>query len=276
MAAGRYIAEADIDNFSISLTEAQKQAIIDRIEERVEKITGDFFYPKLFDIYLDGNGKDRLFLDLTPSVLSITSVKFGGTTINSDYWAYNEGFIFLDPEGITGGGEVELRWLLSQTAGAGLFPRGISNVRIAETYGWPERLDIDNVSGTFEARETITGGASAATAIVVQVEPLYLIIRARSGTLVNNEEITGGTSAATADVNNASGAVNDPPENIKQACIILCRRDNNDTLYTAFILGSENFGFYRYSQEGPRLTGIREADDLLFPFVRHKVRMAIV
>lgn len=71
-----------------------------------------------------------------------------------------------------------------------------------------ERLDIDNVSGTFQVDEIITGANSGATATVKVVQATYLEILGRSITnFENNEEIEGGTSSATADVDNPEGAV---------------------------------------------------------------------
>jgi len=72
-----------------------------------------------------------------------------------------------------------------------------------------ERLDIDNVSGTFIVGETITGGDSGATAVIRTVAATYLYITERDSAtdFEDDEEITGGTSSATADVNNSEGSV---------------------------------------------------------------------
>lgn len=72
-----------------------------------------------------------------------------------------------------------------------------------------ERLDIDNVSGTFEVGETITGGTSGATATIKTVTSTYLYITGRDSAtdFENDEQITGGISSATADVNNVEGSV---------------------------------------------------------------------
>ena len=52
-------------------TLADRQAVIDRVEARVERITKDYFYPKTFYDFLDGNGRDRLFLSIRQKILSI-------------------------------------------------------------------------------------------------------------------------------------------------------------------------------------------------------------
>jgi len=52
-------------------TLADRQAVIDEVEAQVERITKDYFYPKTFYDFLDGNGRDRLFLPIRQKILSI-------------------------------------------------------------------------------------------------------------------------------------------------------------------------------------------------------------
>lgn len=54
------------------------------------------------------------------------------------------------------------------------------------------------VGGPFTVGETITGGTSTATAVVVSDSGTSLIINTVSGTFISGETITGGTSLATA------------------------------------------------------------------------------
>lgn len=63
-------------------------------------------------------------------------------------------------------------------------------------------LPISGASGDFEVGETITGGTSTETAVVVAVskERDYLLVAAPSGALTAGETITGGTSTETAVV----------------------------------------------------------------------------
>ncbi|GAG82404.1 unnamed protein product, partial [marine sediment metagenome] len=66
-------------------TLADRQAVIDRAEAQVERITKDYFYPKTFYDFLDGNGKDRLFLPIRQKILSINYMaisKVGVSTID--------------------------------------------------------------------------------------------------------------------------------------------------------------------------------------------------
>lgn len=70
-AIGNYIHEDDIDNWPAEYGDPEQQAVIGEVEARVEQITKDYFYPKTFHEFLDGNGKDRLFLPIRQKILSI-------------------------------------------------------------------------------------------------------------------------------------------------------------------------------------------------------------
>jgi len=74
---------------------------------------------------------------------------------------------------------------------------------VSDTLGL--KVTFDNLSGTFVAGETITGGTSTSTAIVQTVSALSLVVTRVTGDFSNNEQITGGTSGATADVNGSTG-----------------------------------------------------------------------
>lgn len=274
LAIGNYIDEDDVTNWADGATEAEKQEVIDRIEEWVEKLTGDYFYEKKFDIFLDGNGENRLFLGLVPDILSVTTIEIAGVELSSAYWTWDKISVYLDPGGVSL--EAELRWLLKQYETRGLFPRGDNYIHIKGTMGWPEKLNIDNLSGTPEPYEIITGAISGATAIIDGVQLTYLKIRGRNGTFQNEEGITGGTSEFTAKVNDADGAVNDPPLAIRQACLILVRDDNDPTEYSHFIQGQEIISGYQYQMKAKPLTGVKEADDLLELYVRAKPMLAAV
>ncbi len=82
-------------------------------------------------------------------------------------------------------------------------------------YGW---LSLDNVTGSslyFQAGETITGGTSGATAVVVSYTPvtgstgilLYTVPRGTmTYTFALNETVTGGTSTDTGDILASGGS----------------------------------------------------------------------
>lgn len=275
-ATGRYITESDVDNWTADQSESDRLDKILEAEDTLERLTKDVFYPKVFDVYRDGNASNRLNVRVRPRVLSISAVELFGVTLSTSYYTWDHEFVYLDVSGSIDS-EAELRYLLKRSSSGALFPLGRSNVRIVGTCGWPERLDFDNGSGTFLARETITGGTSGATATIYRVESDHLLITGRSATdFTNDEEIAGGTSAATADVNSTTGAVIYPPRAVKRALIMMVKKENDETLYTPYHLGSESMDGYSYSTKEKPLTGVREIDLILGRFVHKKVRMAIV
>jgi hypothetical protein len=73
-----------------------------------------------------------------------------------------------------------------------------------------QTLNIDTISGNFAVGETITGGTSSATAVIVAIKTKggdgYLIVNNVVGAFVNAEAVAGGTSGATADVVGTIGA----------------------------------------------------------------------
>jgi len=70
-AMGNYIHEDDVDNWPDEYGDPEQQAVIDEVEAQVERITKDYFHPKTFHEFLDGNGRDRLFLPIRQKILSI-------------------------------------------------------------------------------------------------------------------------------------------------------------------------------------------------------------
>lgn len=267
---GNYIKCTDVDNWADAgiTTDADKQAVIDRIEEQVERLTKDCFYPKAFDVRIDGNGANRIFPSFHQDLILVSNVYVNDIEIGSTEWEYDKHSVYSSILA------QEYQYLIESSR---LFPTGEGNVRIKGAVGWPERLDIDGVSGTFVVGETITGGASTATAIIKEVTSTYLKIVGRSSTNFNeNEQVVGGTSEATANVNNTSGAVNSPPQAITKACIILCRYDNDPTLYTKYYKGTEKLGDFSYSTTEKPLAGVRETDVLIRPYVRKKPMIGVV
>lgn len=61
-------------------------------------------------------------------------------------------------------------------------------------------VGLTSISGTFVKNETITGGTSAATGKVIQVNTSNIVIKVVSGTFQAAETITGGGSSATATI----------------------------------------------------------------------------
>ena len=193
-AAGNYVDETDVDNWPAGYTEDQKQEVIDRIEEMVERATGDYFYAKSLDIKLNGNGKSRIFPSLRQDILSVTNLHVNDIEIPSTEWSYDKDSIFvsLDAEEV---GELEV-----------LFPVGNNNIQIVGTLGWSEC-----------------------------------------------------------------------PVSIKQACVILCRYENDPTLYTKYGFKSEKVGDWAYDRGDEKyLTGVLQADRLVRPYIRRKPMIGVV
>ena len=265
---GNYITESDVTNFTTE-TDVEKQDIIDRIEEMVERITKDYFYPKSFDVRINGNGKNWLSLYFRQKVISINTLEISDISVSSSEWSYDEDSIYLST--------LATELYYSEYNISKLFPSGNNNVHLIGEIGWSQKLDIKTVVGTFEKGETITGGTSEATAIIKEVAATYLKIAGRSTTNFDNAEtITDGDSEATAVVDNVSGAINDPPKAIKQACVILAEYEVDSTSHDGYSnFKSVKLGDYSYTRADNKYqTGVNEADRFLMPYINKRVTLS--
>lgn len=125
----------DVTNFPSGYVTIDKREAIQLEEERIERITHDFFYSKAFDVKLNGNGKNQIFLPFRPDVLSVTYVYIWAISLDSALWTYDKRSVFQNLE-TSGGSWAELRHLLKEWGSSALFPPGKMNVRIVGTYGW--------------------------------------------------------------------------------------------------------------------------------------------
>ena len=99
-----------------------------------------------------------------------------------------------------------------------VYTPAVNPTSLAESvyYEWGENYEIYEgytinytaLTGTFDVGETITGGTSGATAIVVGDLALQLGVSDLVGTFTNGETITGGTSGATATLTVVSSVSN--------------------------------------------------------------------
>ncbi len=96
-ASGCYLLEADITNWPAGYTEAEKQAIIDKVEQIIDKVTGTHWCAAAFDIKLNGNNQNRLFIPLETDILSVTSIFIDCVELDSSWWTYDINSVFLDP-----------------------------------------------------------------------------------------------------------------------------------------------------------------------------------
>lgn len=124
--------EQDVSNWPAAWETVQQRRLVEEIEALVEKITHDYFYEKGFVTELDGNSKDRLFLGLTPDILSVASVEIYGTAIDPSFWTYDKNFVHISHIAAS---QAELSLLLKEAGIYKLFPRGIKNIRVIGTYG---------------------------------------------------------------------------------------------------------------------------------------------
>jgi len=203
-AAGTAINLTDVGSGAHTLdigsgsSEANRQVVIDRVEQLIENLTYDYFYSKAFSIYHDGNNQDVLVLNLRPHILTVTEILILGVALNTSWYTYDINSVYLDPESATGGiDDPEL--LLRLKYKKGLFPKGTNNIKITGTYGW----------------------------------------------------------------------LTCPPA-IKYAAIILCRYENDETLYTAYDdVVSDKLADAAYSRGTKKfLTGVHEVDKLIRNYIR--------
>jgi len=68
------------------------------------------------------------------------------------------------------------------------------------SWGYNRTVNLTTVSGTFVVGETVTGGTSAFTAVIVSVGTSSITVDTSTGIFTDTEELTGGTSAVTANV----------------------------------------------------------------------------
>lgn len=74
-----------------------KQAVIDKVEQIIDKVTGTHWCPTAFDIKLNGNNKNRLFIPLETDILSVTGIFINCVELDSNWWTYDINSVFLDP-----------------------------------------------------------------------------------------------------------------------------------------------------------------------------------
>lgn len=112
-------------------SESDRQEIIDRVESLIESITKDYYYAKTFSVYLDGNGKSRLFLGFTAKILSITKIEISGIELPSSYYTNDDWSVYRDPDAADDLAEYHLMIKYEDV----LFPTGKGNILVTGTIG---------------------------------------------------------------------------------------------------------------------------------------------
>ena len=141
---GNYIDKSEIDTWPSGTTDAEKDALIARIELQIEKWAETFFYEKALDFRLNGNNKNRLFIPLDADITSITNIELCGIDLPSSWIDFDESSVFLNlcTSGAYESDFAELTYRLTQYGDIGIFPRGYNNIRVQGTYGNTELLPI--------------------------------------------------------------------------------------------------------------------------------------
>jgi len=134
---GDYICSSDIDNWASGSDYDDWKAIIDKVEQLIDKVCHTHFGGEEFDIKINGNDKNRLFLPLKSDIITVTHVYVSCIEMPDSWYTWDKNSIFLDPctSGSGGAFDPELMYRLASVYEAGIFPRGYNNIWIQGTYG---------------------------------------------------------------------------------------------------------------------------------------------
>lgn len=268
-------------------SEAERQEVIDRAEQLIEEITKDFFYAKTFEIYQNGNGRDKLFLDLIPHILVNTSklhltdlvMAKDSTTLTSETGGFTAAMVG-EKIYISTGTNFIVGWYTiathvntnevtlnktAATAGAGSAGIGamggvveikISGIKLTSSW-WA--FDIDSV---YLDPEAVTGEAEDLPELMLRMGYETKLFPKGMG----NIKITGTYGWTVC------------PVAIKRVAIILCRYENDGTLYTKYDdLVTDKLGDMSQSRGQKKfLTGLMEADRLIRNYIRRKPMIGVV
>jgi hypothetical protein len=130
---GFYISDSDITNWPSGILDAEKQAAIETSEAIVEAALRRHYRSLAFDLKINGNDQNRIFLPLKAPILTITSVQVGGLVLDSSEYAFDGNSVFINVG--SGASDIETHYLLDDFSQGSIFPRGFNNIRIRGTYG---------------------------------------------------------------------------------------------------------------------------------------------
>jgi len=269
------------------VTLADRQAVIDRVEAQVERITKDYFYPKTFQDFLDGNGKDRLFLSIRQKILSINYMAISEVEIST-----------IDKTGTdTSGTAGEYTITLTISATKDYYKNNYLGIK-------DDSERVDNLWGSRILGNTATDEDGKSVFTLEQPLKMTLVTTpAEEADIVSI--ITNWDFDDDCIYRNAQGITHEPgtlmepsefflngyfpkgqrnieikgtighytcPQAIKNACIILARDENDPTLYEHYEFEKESMGrVYSYDRGGEEyLSGIIECDRYLKRYVNRK------
>jgi len=269
-------------------TLADRQAVIDRVEAQVERITKDYFYPKTFQDFLDGNGRDRLFLPIRQKILSINYMAISRVEVST---IDKTG---TDIEGTQG--EYTVTLIISTTADyyKGNY-LGIKDTSERVNNLWGSRI-LGNTATDPVTKKSVFTSEQPLKATLVEADIVSIIynwdydndciyrsplgITHEPGALMEPSEffLNGYFPKGQRNVE-IKGTIGhySCPEAIKNACIILARDENDPTLYEHYEFQKESMGrVYSYDRgETEYLSGIIECDRYLKRYINRRPVLAV-
>lgn len=93
---GNYINSSDISTWPSGCDADCQAETIKFAEELVEKILCRHFYAKTFDISINGNDKNRLFLPLYADIIAVRHIYVGGIELAPSWYKWDENSVYLD------------------------------------------------------------------------------------------------------------------------------------------------------------------------------------
>ena len=125
---GNYIEHTDIGFWPTGYSTADKDAVIDRVEEQIDRICHDVFYEHSATVTLDGNGQQRLPHEQGKNLTGVSSLTVDSGAVSADSYSFNDAEIYYVDE-------AENVWSrLEDTKPR--FRRGVQNVVIVGDWGW--------------------------------------------------------------------------------------------------------------------------------------------
>lgn len=140
---GAYLCASHIDNWPSGYTDEDKLEIINKAEQLIEKVTKTKWIGDNFDIKLNGNGKNRLFIPLAHDMLTVTHVYIHCVELDESWYTWDVNSIYLDPC-VSGSGSLspELFYKLGESIERGIFVRGYNNIWVQGTMGEGAFADV--------------------------------------------------------------------------------------------------------------------------------------
>ena len=94
---GSYLCAGHVDNWPSGILASEQQQIIAKVEQIIDKVTETKWSGTAFDIELNGNNKNRLFLGIEADILTVTNVYISCVELDSSWYAWDVNSIYLDP-----------------------------------------------------------------------------------------------------------------------------------------------------------------------------------